>query len=219
MLLPSKSRKSRCLAIPALVILVTVCLFPVPGFSGTYKIYPTADAGVVQWVPDGPFGTDTSVYVVQIGFSPDLIYSYAYFKFDLSSIPKGQTITGGASLYAYCNYVDGFPASCELRAVPDTSWIESDPGGITWNNKPAYESIVIATVKGFQDTWTHWDIPAANLPATGLVSFVLTPAYGPASPYYSYFNSRENSSNKPYLQVNTVGPDLAPIISPLLMSE
>jgi hypothetical protein len=215
MLLPTKPRKSRCLAIPALVILVTVCLFPVPGFSGTYIIYPTADAGVDSNVPDGPFGTDTSVYVVQIGFGP-FYYKYAYFKFDLSSIPKGQTITRGA-LYAYCNWVDGFPASCQLRAVSDTSWIESDPGGITWNNKPAYESTVIATVKGFQDSWTHWDIPAANLPATGLVSFVLTPAYGPASPYYSYFNSRENSSNKPYLQVNTVGP-MAPIISPLLLN-
>ena len=58
MLLPTKSRKSRCLAIPALVVLVAVCLFTVPGFSGTVIIYPTADAGVVQTTPDGPFGGD-----------------------------------------------------------------------------------------------------------------------------------------------------------------
>src|SRR4030042_5065647 len=120
MLVPTKSRKSLFLSIPALVILVTVWLFPVSVFSGTYIICPTADAGVVSWVPDGAFGTDISVYVEQLGFSPELNYTYAYFKFDLSSIPKGQTITGGA-LYAYCNYVNGFPASCQLRAVSDNS--------------------------------------------------------------------------------------------------
>jgi hypothetical protein len=200
MLLPTKSRKSRCIAIPALVVLVTVCLFTVPGFSGTYKIYPSADAWVDSYYPNDNHGLDGNVWVGSNAWGAQLFY--AYFKFDLSFIPKGERITGG-TLYAYCNDYFGLYAWCQLRAVSDTSWIESGPGAITWNNKPEYGSTVISTARGIPNNWRTWSIPAANFPATGLVSFVLTPQYQNASTYEASFNSRENSDNKPYLQVNT----------------
>ena len=53
---PAKLPKWRRLAIPALCIMVTICLFPVAGFSKTYDLNPIADATVYVGV-DFPFGT------------------------------------------------------------------------------------------------------------------------------------------------------------------
>ena len=198
MLSTAKSRKLYLLVIPALVILVTLGLVPVSGLANTYTIYPTADAVVYSGTyANTNFGNDT-VFSTYITGATTLTYSYSYLKFDLSSIPSSERITGG-TLYAYCYYVRaGITLTVQLRPVANTSWIESGAGSITWNNKPAYGNSITSTagVVG----WDHWTIPAANLPATGLVSFMLIPAtVGGDSRFYS----KENGSNKPYLQVTT----------------
>ncbi len=219
MFLLAKSRQSPCLAIPALLILASVWLFPSPGFSGTYKIYPTADAEVISTYPDDNFGTNQTLDVGKV--SPNIYYTY--LKFDLSSIPQGERVTGG-TLYAYCNdylYVLAY-TYMQLRAVADTTWSEL---GITWNNKPAYGDTVIASAKASKlpPFWMQWNIPGPNVPTTGLVSFMLSAYYAHSPESLDYgliFASKENGdiSLRPYLQVTT-GANMAPITVPLLLGN
>jgi hypothetical protein len=171
---------------------VTLDYFPAP--SNTYTIYPTADAGVYSGNPTSNWGTDAA-FVTSITGATSLNYWYSYLKFDLSSIPASEFITGG-TLFANCMAVRaGVTLTVQLRPVEDTTWSET---GITWNNKPAYGAPITNTA-GILG-WDHWTIPAANLPATGLVSWMLMPAtVGGSSTFYS----KESASNRPYLLVTT----------------
>ena len=100
MLSTAKSRKSYLLAIPALVILMTLGLFPAAGFSASpYTFYPIADTYVWASLPNNNFGNDYNLNV-----EPNC---YTYLKFDLSSIPANEQVTGG-TLYLFCN--SGYPA-------------------------------------------------------------------------------------------------------------
>ncbi len=204
MLWLTKSRNWSGLAIPSLVILAAVWMFPLPGFAGTYTIYPTADAEVISTYPDDNFRTNQTFDVGKV--SPNIYYTY--LKFDLSSIAQGERVTG-CTLYVYCNdylYVLAY-TYIQLRAVANTSWSEY---GITWNTKPAYGDTVIASAKAsaLPPFWMQWNIPGPNLPATGLVSFMLSAYYAKIPESYDYgliFASKESTDSalRPYLKVTT----------------
>lgn len=195
----SKFWKLGRLASLALVILMTIGLFPTLGFSGTYTIYPTADASVM------PSGTDISTYWYLCGPPTDC---HLYVKFDLSSIPANSQILN-ATLEAYCDSTS--PSSgmdIQIYPVSDTSWTEST---ITWDNKPAYGALLNTTKATVG--WNQWAIGKANIPTSGLVSFGLMAADGVEALFYS----SKNPTDRPYLLVTT-GVNLAQV-NLLLLSD
>ena len=187
----AKSQKLRSIVIPALVVMVAIGLSPGFGLCATHKIYPAADAGVDSLFPDSNMGNITS-FRVYLYEGSSTLYGSAFLKFDLSSVPSTEKITG-AILWTHCDIINGNP-TVQLRHVSDTTWSET---GITWNNKPPYGDLIAATVASVG--WKDWIIPVADLPETGLVSFsLMTETYGQAE-----FNSKEYSSGRPFLQVTT----------------
>jgi len=189
----TKLRKLGRLLISALCIMVTMGLFPAAGFSaGPYTFYPTADTYVWSALPNNNFGNGYNLNV-----EPNC---YTYLKFDLSSIPGNEQVTGG-TLYLYCNYgYQPFNFSVELHRLADNSWTET---GVTWNNKPnpAYGSLIYTDVDGRQNEYVPFTVGAANIPR-GVVSYALKLAYG-QSAYYNSKNTTANPPNKPYLRVTT----------------
>ena len=209
MLSTAKSRKSCLLVIPALVILMTLGLFPAAGFSASpYTFYPTADTYVWSALPNNNFGNDYNLCV-----QPNC---YTYLKFDLSSIPANEQVTGG-TLYLYCN--SGYPVfnfSVELHALADNSWTET---GVTWNNKPnpAYGSLIYTDDSGRQNEYRAFTVGAANIPL-GVVSYALKLAYG----QWAYYNSRNTTANppyKPYLVVTTKQKPMSPAANTLMLLD
>jgi hypothetical protein len=99
--------------------MVTMCLFPVVGFSKTYTFSPVADATVyvgsdINWGTDPNLVTESGVY--------------SYLKFDLSAIPGTEKITGG-TFNAFCSQaLPSVNFAVQLRAVADTSWTETIRG-------------------------------------------------------------------------------------------
>ncbi|MBU4231696.1 MAG: DNRLRE domain-containing protein [Desulfobacterales bacterium] len=197
----AKSQKLRNIFIPALVVMLTIGLSPGFGLSATHQIYPTADACVFSGsAADKNYGTINDLYVRIAGYPAT--YAYSFLKFDLSSMPSAEIITG-VTLYAYCySATTPITPTIQLRPVSDTTWLET---GITWNNQPPYGNLIVATLGTIG--WKEWSIPVANLPETGLVSFLLmTQTYGS-----SQFYSKESATNRPYLQVTTtVKPKASP---------
>jgi probable HAF family extracellular repeat protein len=192
---PAKLPKWRRLAIPALCIMVTICLFPVAGFSKTYTLNPIADATVFV-------GSEFNW-----GTQPDLTVKnnvYSYLKFDLSTIPATEKITN-ATFNAFCSQaLPAFDFAIQLRAVADTKWTEAGINGGA-GNYPALGPIIDTYEQGSQGIYNQWTVGAAYLPR-GLVSYALTLSSGSIAVY----NSRENSSNKPYLQITTAESTAAP---------
>jgi hypothetical protein len=188
----ANSQKLQYIFIPALVAMLTIGLSPGFGLSATHQIYPAADAGVDSLFPNVNLGNITSFRVYLAEGYPSTLYGSAFLKFDLSSVPATEKITG-AILWTHCDLMNGNP-TVQLRHVSNTTWSET---GITWNNKPPYGDLIVATVVSVG--WKPWDIPVADLPETGLVSFALmTETYGSAG-----FNSKEYSSGRPFLEVTT----------------
>jgi hypothetical protein len=179
----------------------TVTLDYIPVFPTTYTFYPIADATVYVGV-DHNYGTDVNLTVQSD--------TYSYLKFDLSTISTTQEITG-ATLNAFCNL--GFPSfgfAVDLRAVSGTSWITGKAG-----NYPALGSVIATNDDGTQNVAYHqWALGAAYLPR-GLVSYALTLKYGSGASY----NSRQNSSNKPYLVVTTKPKSKGPAATYLLLLD
>ncbi len=93
------------------------------------------------------------------------ILEYAYFKFDLSSIPNGANLIG-ADFYAYIQTYSaggGQDIQSSVFFVSDDSWQEST---ITWQNAPGPDSGVLDT-QTYPRTasWLHWDLFAGGIPA------------------------------------------------------
>ena len=132
----------------------------------------------------------------------------AMMKFDLSSIPWGTAVTR-ARLYLYYYYWwDNNPAGRTLNLHRfQGDWSE---GTLNWCNLPAHASAVSASSSvPAAYGWMSWDVTA------DVQAFVSgsTANYGwfltdpvPWNNYnipIIYFYSKENSSNKPYLEVVT----------------
>ena len=194
----AKSQKLRSIVIPALVVMLAIGLSPGLGLSTTHQIHPTADASVYSagTAADYNFGTDY-VMIVYITGSTNNLYAWSYLKFNLSSIPSTEKITD-VTLYVYCWETAMTIPTVQLRPVSDTTWLET---GITWNNKPPYGDLIAATFGSVG--WRQWSIPVANLPETGLVSFLLKTDAPGTSKFYS--KEYATATLRPYLQVTTTG--------------
>jgi len=187
-----KSKKLRNIFILILVVMLTIGLSSGFGSAATYQIFPTADASVYSSasVANVNFGTDY-VILVYIAGSTNNLYAYSYLKFDLSSIPSTENITD-VILYVYCWTTTPTIPTIQLRPVADTTWLET---GITWNNKPSYGDLIVSTLGTVG--WKQWGIPVAQLPDTGLVSFMLMTQTAGTSQFYS--KEYATATLRPYL--------------------
>jgi acid phosphatase type 7 len=203
MVSPPKFCKFGRLAILALSTLMTLGLSI--SHAKEFILTPVADASVELNAPDINLGTS---HYLRVGEVSSMLYSdayYSYLKFDLSVIPASYRIIGG-TLSLYCSDTPG--STISLRSVADTTWSET---GIIWNNRPFWGSLITSILVG--PGWNSWTIPMANLPATGLVSFVLSSRFDPD---VTSFYSKEYGSNQPGLAVTAV-PKMAPVAINLLL--
>ncbi len=153
---------------------------------------PVADA----YVREHPNGQD-----VNYGFIDQLIcqnqsgYSVqSYIKFDISSLAS----VGTATLKLY-GYDDTGSQTVNLYDVSDQSWTE---GGITWNNKPTASSTVTASqTVSTTAQWYNWDLTGYITDKINAGASEITLMAHNSNSDKDYFNSRENTSNQPELEI------------------
>ena len=109
---------------------------------GTVNLDVVADSYVHSGSANTNYGTGTNLVTVAS-------QRYGYLKFDLSSVP-GPIISAKIRIYQRT----GFRYLRAIYDVADDSWTET---GITWNNKPSFES-ERASIITTNSTWNEWDI-------------------------------------------------------------
>ena len=119
-----------------------------------------------------------------------------FLRFDLSSI-TGTSISQATLKLYVTSLVDG-TAPIAVFAVPSDSWTET---GITWNNQPAFGSQLVSTSLPTTG-WTSFNVTSfvnSQLAGDKKVSLALWDATQAVK--LVRFNSRENSVNRPVLEV------------------
>lgn len=170
-----------------------------------YSLEPVADAQVESGAPTGNFNT-TNLYL-QSAASGAYQNERAWLRFDLSSLPAGSAITS-AMLNLSCWKATGATLPAEIRGGDSDTWGETT---INWNNQPAFGAALDTKtlVSGVTNTYYSWDATAfvqSKLAGNKLVSLLVKPvtedSLDATSPSYG-FDSKEYTSNHPYLQVTT----------------
>jgi len=170
-----------------------------------YSLEPVADAQVESGVPGSNFNTN-NLYI-QSANGGSYGNERAWLRFDLSSLPAGSTITS-ATLNMSCWKATGASLSAEVHGGNDDTWGETT---ITWNNQPTFGSVLDTQTlaSGVTNLYYSWDATAfaqSKLAGNKLVSLLVKPvtenSTDSTSPSYG-FDSKEYTSNHPYLQVTT----------------
>jgi glucose/arabinose dehydrogenase len=131
--------------------------------TGVFRFTPDADARVQEANPTTNFGASNFLRV-DGGSDPDV---QSYLRFTVANLP-GTVRSAKLHLYSYNGTGDG-PAV--YTTIND--WIESGAGGITWSNRPAPTSGVIADSGSIADnTWVVYDVKPV-VTGNGTYSFVL----------------------------------------------
>jgi 2',3'-cyclic-nucleotide 2'-phosphodiesterase (5'-nucleotidase family) len=182
-----------------------------------YTISPSDDSYVAKGQPDTTHGTSTTTFVSSAatgGFQDER----GWFKFNLSSIPPGSTISS-ATLNLYCWGAAGVSLPAELRSADDT-WTTA---GLTWNNQPpigdALDNVTLNS--GAVNVWYSWNATSSvqtEFSGDKVVSLLIKPvtegSTDPISPTYRFDSSRwSNPAQRPYLEVRTAGGAGAPVLT------
>jgi hypothetical protein len=178
------------------VLAVIAALCPAQTF------YPTQDAFVSQGDPGVNFGT----YGWLITYSnPWSLLYRTLMEFDLTSIPPGTPVSS-AVLNLYMFDQAGTDFTVDVHSVL-ASWTEA---GVTWNNQPAFNSTVEASLPYQGYTWWRFNItdlvqqwvddPDSNC---GLI-LRNNPEIPGANGWFTKFYSRDTTINRPYLQITAV---------------
>jgi len=163
------------------------------------SIIPEADSYVRNGsAADSNFGSETSLYVKNSVGTDDGLSRESYLKFDLGSI-SGNIVT--ARFHIYGAVQDG-TADLKLYAVDNDAWIESGNDGIKWNNKPDKGGeLAVLNMTGTME-WQDIDITSYVLSQyEGDKKVGLAIARDVQQYRLSTYNSKENTANKPYLEV------------------
>jgi hypothetical protein len=138
-----------------------------------------------------------------------------YFKFDISGLSRkvinAKLRVSGAQVFG--------PITTAAYGVANTTWIESGPGGITWNTAPPRNSTAIpgatATITGFNPY--DLDVTSYLLSEIAAGRSVISMAlHNPAnsSSAYATVESRERTDNYyPELRITTGDDNRAPSVS------
>ncbi len=147
-----------------------------------------------------------------------------YLRFDISSFTAGIA-SAKLRLYGSLNSRENASVRVEVHNVTNVSWLENS---ITWNNKPAAQTTVVATksITGTQKQYYEWDITQLlfNLRNAGINSVTLKLVNPDITLSHVEFNSKEAALNKPQLVVQQSSSSARPadnrIVSlPVKMNE
>ncbi len=169
------------------------------------SVFPVADA----YVEDGTaaatnFGSATPMLLKTnntAGQKRDI-----YLKFDLTTVRR--SITSVKLRFSAALSVAG-AISTSAYSVADTTWLEKDPGGINWNNKPvrsgtaltgATVSVTTTTLATYELNVTSY-VAAEKAAGRDLISLAL---HNPSNTSnHINVNSREAAADKPQLLITT----------------
>jgi len=122
-------------------------------------------------------------------------------KFDISAISANPSSVI-LSVNGRLNNTQTPSIAVEAHNVTSTSWLENT---ITWNNKPAAQTAILATanVNSTTNQYYQWDITQliASLRNAGINSVTIKLINTNSSNNQVIFNSREAASNKPQLVI------------------
>ncbi|GEM_PF-1993026 len=126
----------------------------------TVTLYSVADSYVDQDREGQNFGTSDSMKVSSSTQGARQTNQRAFVRFDVSSVPSGVTITS-ATLRLRLTGAPSSSRTYEVHRV-SASWLEMDPGGITWDNQPTVGgSATSTTATGTTDgVWLEWTVTA-----------------------------------------------------------
>jgi uncharacterized repeat protein (TIGR01451 family) len=158
---------------------------------------PTDDSWVEQDNPTATHGSEDTLHVKWRDADKE---RRTFLKFDLSCLPA-CTVIDSAVLHLYRNKDTGVPSAYKTT----DSWIE---GAITWTLMPALGDLVVGGTgtASPEDQWLTWDIKnyaQEQFNGDKTLSIILKFETGPVdnSAHHADFNSSEECSNQPYLEI------------------
>jgi len=189
---------------PFVSITALLSTVPVAGATTeTVKLYPSDDSYIDNSSKDANFGSQNHIWIASYLEDPGLTIRM-YLKFDLSSLPDGVRINS-ARLFLYCSKVTDPLAGAsdlEIREVLDDTWTESS---ITWNNQPAYGSLLDTKLVDTAGIW--WDLDVTSFVQGEFTGDKVVSLLGKMIIENEYwdrhvvFSSKENDGYDPYLEV------------------
>ncbi|OGG02093.1 hypothetical protein A2W14_04230 [Candidatus Gottesmanbacteria bacterium RBG_16_37_8] len=157
---------------------------PVGQPATTIKIFPMEDTFVNANTP----GQNYCLNQLQADGSPVKI---TYLKFDLRNL---NTTINSASLFL--RITNSSPAIFRVRQVSSNAWTECN---MTYNNRPTLGSAVASFIGGTAGNWKSVDISSHVRYKKGTIATMAIDTSGADD---LIFYSRENSTYKPYIELN-----------------
>lgn len=142
-----------------------------------------------------------------VGYVPVKIVSVTYFKFDLSSISGGDTVTNATlKLYSSVSNLTGASRFLIAYYVPNNSWSQSS---LDWYNAPAFHTRTNSSVSITNGAkgWYSLDLTRMAQNATGktlsvAMTFLVLYKHNEEQ---VVFNSTRAAGDQPYLVVQYIG--------------
>lgn len=192
------------------IALALAVLAPVAAQAATVTLNPAADAALVQAFSGQNFGQTDNLVVERIASQN---YSRALFRFDLSTIPSGSTISSAMlTLWPWSFTTAGNVDMNFYRA--GATWNETD---VTWGNQPALGDLIRtvtitgeAVAKTFDLTTAVQNWHAGSWENTG---FAIVGEENSSKTYRRGFWSREGGG-PPTLAVEYTAPSASPPAPP-----
>jgi len=192
--MPPYLSPSRAAALPSLL-------------RSSVTLYAVADATTTQSAPGQNFGADQTLGVARTGVV-GAVETYAYVRFDLSSLPAGSTIHSAQLQLYLIQWTDKGPHTVNLHPVTQF-W---DEGAIRWNNQPPRGALADSQALAMSAGYKSWDARTLvqDWLGGGLANHgvALLPAVGQS--FELVFRSREASGNRPRLVIDYTAPAPTP---------
>jgi SdiA-regulated protein len=152
---------------------------PPPPDPGTVKSFvPVADASLYLDSPTTNFGT---AQTLETDNSPVKRY---LLKFEVSGV-TGQTVS---SITLRLTCTNASAKGGDFRPTSTTTWVESGPGGVTWNTQPAFDAGASPLASlGSVAAGTTYDVtlPASYVTSDGTYSLVVSSTSSDGADFWS----------------------------------
>jgi len=164
----------------------------------TVKIYPSDDAFVRDRFPSQNFGVGIWEQDLRAGYNVNFGIDRSYFKFDISSV-QGSVIN--SAVFSIDPAFSQASPVLDLSFVSSNSWSEES---ITWNNKPAFGSLIDSEVLTSLDR-IEFSVDSSFINGNEL-SFVLTENGEDTDVVFEskdyYTGAPGDETRWPYLEIN-----------------